>query len=194
MGCDRIRPLPQEGDDTLLGERIRAVRQERQLTVRELAREAGLSPALISQVERGINDPSLDSLRRIAQVLEVPLFNLFQQPLEAAVPVIRAKSRMQVRSPHGDLAYSRLSPGFGKLEVLEGTLLPGGCSSQEPWSHPSEECVVVVKGTLVVEVDAVRHVLKPGDSCYFDSRLPHRYINEAKTACVFQLSVTPPSF
>lgn len=177
-----------------LGERIRAIRQQRELSVRDLAREAGLSPALISQVERGINDPSLDSLRRIAQALDVPLFNLFQQPQEAPIPVIRADARVQVRSPHGAIVYSRLSPGSGKVEVLEGILQPGGMSSDEPWAHPSEECVVVTKGRLIVEIDGVRHSLRPGDSCYFDSRLPHRYINEAKSSCTFMLSITPPSF
>jgi transcriptional regulator with XRE-family HTH domain len=177
-----------------LGDRIRAVRQERQLTVRQLASSAGVSPALISQVERSINDPSLDSLRRIAQALGVPLFDLFQQPEDPGVAVVRADSRMQVRSPHGELIYARLSPGFGKLEVLEGTLEAGGVSSERPWSHPSEECAVVTTGRLVAEVDGSRRELARGDSCYFDSRLPHRYINDWKTPAVFLLSITPPSF
>jgi transcriptional regulator with XRE-family HTH domain len=178
----------------VLGDRIRAVRQDRKLTVRQLAGTAGVSPALISQVERGITDPSLDSLRRIAQALSVPLFDFFQQPEDGDVAVIRADSRMQIRSPHGDLTYTRLSPGYSKVEVLEGMLEPGGCSSELPWSHPSEECAVVISGQLTVEVDGDRRELEPGDSCYFDSRLPHRYVNNSNTPMVFMLSVTPPSF
>ena len=178
----------------MLGERIRAVRQERKLTVRQLASIAGVSPALISHVERGINDPSLDSLRRIAQALRVPLFDFFQQPEDGGVAVIRADSRMQIRSPHGELIYSRLSPGYAKMEVLEGILKPGGFSSKLPWSHPSEECAVVISGWMTVEVDGDRRELEPGDSCYFDSRLPHRYVNNRDVPVVFMLSVTPPSF
>jgi transcriptional regulator with XRE-family HTH domain len=178
----------------VLGDRIRAVRQERQLTVRQLAAGAGVSPALISQVERGINDPSLDSLRRIAQALSVPLFDFFQQPEDGGVAVIRADARMQIRSPHGDLTYTRLSPGYAKVEVLEGILKPGGCSSELPWSHPSEECAVVISGRMTVEVDGDRRELEPGDSCYFDSRLPHRYVNNRNVPVVFMLSVTPPSY
>ena len=137
--------------------------------MRQLATGAGVSPALISQVERGINDPSLDSLRRIAQALNVPLFDFFQQPEDGGVAVIRADARTQLRSPHGDLTYTRLSPGYAKVEVLEGILKPGGCSSELPWSHPSEECAVVISGRMTVEVDGDRRELEPGDSCYFDS-------------------------
>lgn len=178
----------------MIGDRIRSLRRERQLTVRQLAYRAEVSPAHISQVERDINDPSLDSLRRIAQALGVPLFDLFQQPEEADVAVVRSDSRMQTRSPHGELVYSRLSPGFGRLEVLEGVLQPGAASSQEAWSHPSEECVVVSSGVLIAEVDGQRHELHEGDSCYFNSRLPHRYVNECEVQSVFLVSITPPSF
>lgn len=178
----------------MLGERIRALRQERQLTVRRLAAAAGVSVGLISQVERGINNPSLDTLRRVAQALDVPLFDLFQSAPESTVAVVRGDDRMQVRSPHAELTYSRVSPGIGRLEVLEGTLEPGAASSGEPWSHPSEECVLVTKGELIVEVDGARHRLRRGDSCYFDSRLPHRYVNHSTRPAVFLVSITPPSY
>lgn len=178
----------------MLGGRIRSLRQEHRLTVRQLASSASLSPALISQVERDLTDPSLDSLRRIAQALGVPLFDLFQEPEETAVAIVRSDARTQIRTPHGELTYSRLTPGLGKLEVLEGVLQPGAASSREPWSHPSEECAVVSSGSLTVEVGAQRYLLEAGDSCRFDSRLPHRYVNEQTTPAVFLLSVTPPSF
>lgn len=178
----------------MLGGRIRALRQEQRLTVRQLASSAEVSPALISQVERDLTDPSLDSLRRIAQALGVPLFDLFQQPEDTAVAVVRRDARMQVRTPHSELTYSRLTPGIGKLEVLEGVLKPGAVSSREPWSHPSEECAVVSAGELTVEVGTQRHRLTAGDSCRFDSRLPHRYLNDGEESAVFLLSITPPSF
>ena len=178
----------------MLGEHIRTLRSNHGLTVRQLAAEAEVSPALVSQVERGITDPSLETLRRIAQALGVSLFDLFQEPGATGTALIKAGHRMLVRSHVGDLTYSRISPGSGKLEVLEGVLEPGGCSSKEPWTHPSEECAVVTSGRLVVEVAGRRNLLEPGDSCYFDSRLPHRYLNEHDAETVFILSVTPPSY
>ena len=178
----------------MIGDRIRSVRAERNLTLRALAADAGVSPALLSQVERGINDPSLDSLRRIAMALQIPLFDLFQEPVDSEVAIVRSESRPLIRSPHGGLTYARVSPGFGKLEVLEGVLQPQGASSDKPWAHPSEECVLVMSGQLTVEVDGDMHRLRSGDACYFDSRRPHRYLNEHDTAAVFLLSITPPSY
>jgi transcriptional regulator with XRE-family HTH domain len=178
----------------VIGVRIRELRTARSMTVTELARAADVSIGLISQVERGISDPSLETLRRIARVLETPLFNLFAENDGERVAVVRKDARMYVRSPRGEITYQRLSSGSGKIEVLEGRLDPGSASSEEPWSHPSEECVVVLTGTLVVEVEGARHALDTGDSASFDSRAPHRYLNETSEPVRFLLSITPPSF
>jgi transcriptional regulator with XRE-family HTH domain len=178
-----------------VGVRIRELRTVQGMTLTELARSTGLSVGLISQVERGLTDPSLETLRRIARTLDVPLFRLFREPdPEPEVAVVRRERRMQVSSPHGGVDYQRLSPGFGRLELLEGTLDPGAVSAAQPWSHPSEECVTVQRGRLVVEVGAQRYELERGDSCYFDSRAPHRYVNPTQEPVVFLVAVTPPSY
>ncbi|MEO3887689.1 XRE family transcriptional regulator [Nonomuraea sp. B5E05] len=178
----------------MIGARIRELRTVRGLTLAQLAAEAGVSSGLISQVERDLADPSLETLRKIAKVLDLPLFSLFQEPDAAAVAVVRREGRMLVRSPAGGITYTRVSPGHGRLEVLEGHLLPGGSSAAEPWSHPSEECVLVLRGRLVVEVSGAEHVLEAGDSCSFDSALPHRYLNTGDEPVDFLIVATPPSY
>jgi transcriptional regulator with XRE-family HTH domain len=178
----------------MIGERIRELRTARSMTVTELAKAADVSVGMISQVERGITDPSLETVRRIARVLDTPVFNLFQESDPDAVAVVRKDRRMDIRSPHGEIVYQRVSAGVGKIEVLEGLLEPGAVSSETGWSHPSDECVVVLTGRLVVEVDGQRYDLKTGDSATFDSRNPHRYLNETTKIVRFLLAVTPPSY
>lgn len=178
----------------MVGARIRELRIERGMTLTQLAEAAGVSSGLISQVERDRADPSLETLRKIAKVLELPLFSLFQEQDPAAVAVVRRDGRMLVKSPAGGVTYTRVSPGHGRVEVLQGHLLPGGSSAAEPWSHPSEECVLVLRGRLVVEVSGVEHPLEAGDSCYFDSSLPHRYLNPGDEAADFIVAATPPSY
>ena len=177
----------------MLGTRIRALRTERGITVTELARLAEVSTGLISQVERELSDPSLATIRKIARALDTPLFSLFEESDTDDIAVVRRDSRMTVQSP-GGIAYSRISAGRGRLEVLEGTLSAGAASAPEPWSHPSEECVLVTGGKLVVEVAGEEYQLDSGDSCYFDSRRPHRYLNPDSRTAVFIISVTPPSY
>ncbi|MEV6866951.1 XRE family transcriptional regulator [Streptosporangium subroseum] len=178
----------------MTGARIREIRTQRGLTVAQLAEAAGVSTGLISQVERDRTDPSLETLRKIAKVLQLPLFSLFQEQDTKAVSVIRENNRMLVASPVGGITYSRISPGHGRLEMLKGHLPPGGYSAAEPWSHPSEECVLVLEGRLIVEVSGVQHDLSVGDSCYFHSSLPHRYLNPGDTPVDFVIAVTPPSY
>ncbi|TNC25775.1 cupin domain-containing protein [Amycolatopsis alkalitolerans] len=174
--------------------RIRDYRVSRGLTVRELATRAGVSSGLISQVERGIADPSLETMRKIARVLEIPLFSLFQDEEPSKVAVIRRGDRATIGSPHSTITYSRASRGGSRLEVLEALLEPGSVSATEPRGHPSEECVVALSGCLVVEVMGERHELAEGDSCHFDSNLPHRFLNESGEPTRFLVSVTPPSY
>ncbi|GAA1611417.1 helix-turn-helix domain-containing protein [Leucobacter chromiireducens] len=179
----------------MLGERIRNRRQELGLTAQQLASAAELSPAQVSQIERGNNDPSLEALRRISRALRTPLFDFFSDQTEQPVRVVREAERMIIRSPHGGLSYSRVSPGSGRLEVLAGQLEPGAASSDTLWSHPpSEECVLVSQGTLTLEVDESIVELAAGDSAYFASAHPHRFVNRTDQVVTFTISVTPPSY
>jgi quercetin dioxygenase-like cupin family protein len=148
---------------------------------------------MLSQVERGLSDPSLESLRKLAETLEVPLFDLFRADEATPVTVIRNDQRRRVSSPHGKIVYTQISRTGGKLEVLEAVLEPSAESSVKPWSHDSEECVLVLDGQLIVEINDIQHQLNPGDSCYFDSNLPHRFLNPGNGKARFIVSVTPPS-
>jgi transcriptional regulator with XRE-family HTH domain len=175
--------------------RIRKLRIARGMTIAQLADAADVSRALISQVERGLTDPSLATLRQIARVLSVPLFDLFESaPAPSPVTLIRRGQESTITSPNGDASYARKSAPNGQVEVLRGELRPGGVSHAEPWSHPAEECVIVVAGALLVEVDGAAHRLGIGDSCYFDSRLPHRLVNDTDQPTEFLVAVTPPSY
>lgn len=189
-GADDPSEVTTEG----MGRRIRAIRHAQGLSIRDLADRANISTGMISQVERGINDPSLQTARAIAKALHTPLFDLFQEPDSAEVAVVRADRRMAMQSPLGGLTYQRISPGSGALEMLEGRLKPYGVSSEAAWSHPSEECAVSLEGTLSVEVDGHVEQLAPGDSCYFNSRSPHRYLNQTGEPVRFLVAITPPSY
>ena len=173
---------------------MRRLRLGRGKTVRGLAAEIGVSAALLSQVERGITDPSLDTLRKLSRALDVPLFSLLDESDGGTATVVRSHARMRVRAPGGEVEYSRLSAGNSRIELLEGRLEPGAASSAEPWFHPSEEVVVVVEGVLDVEVADERHRLGLGDSCSFDSRQPHRYVNPGPGQARYLVAITPPSY
>lgn len=174
--------------------RVRRLRQGKGLKANELATAAGISASMLSQVERGLVDPSLETLRQIAQVLDVPLFELFVPEVDSEqMHVMRAGDEMTLMTHSGDLKYRRKSTVGKQLEVLAGELLPGGVSRETMWSHEAEECIVVTRGRLVIETDRERLELAEGDSCHFNSRIPHRFVNETEEGTDFIVSVTPPS-
>ena len=177
----------------MLGDRLRDLRAQHGLTLRQLAQQAEVSPALLSQIENGTTDPSLATLRKLARVFDASIAALFVDPDAPAVHVSRPGARTRLSAPSGQIAYDRLTPGRGDLEVLQADLAPGDASSPEPWSHPSTECAVVLAGEIEAEVNGDKYQLTEGESITFDSRLPHRYRNDSAAPARIVIAVTPPT-
>lgn len=177
----------------MIGDRLRALRVHHDLSLRQLAAETGLSATLLSQVERGVTEPSLKTLRALAPVFGQSVATLFDDQTPVLVHVSRPGERSRIMSPEGQLQYERLTPGNGQLEMLRGVLSPGQASSETAWAHPAIECVYVTDGDLTVEVGDRVVTVAPGESVTLDSNQPHRYMNQTDGQVEFLLAVTPPT-
>ncbi|SEE81723.1 cupin domain-containing protein [Ruania alba] len=177
----------------MIGDRLRVLRRARSLTLRSLAERTGLSVALLSQIENGKTDPSVETLRKLAKVFESDLADLFREPDAPPVHVSRAGERFRMQAPAGQITYERLTPGRGDLEVLRADLAPGDRSAAEPWGHVSTECVYVLAGQITATVDGQNYVVSTGESITFDSRLPHLFANNTDAGAQIILAVTPPT-
>jgi transcriptional regulator with XRE-family HTH domain len=175
-----------------LGSQLKALRTRHELSLRELAARSGLSATLLSQVERGVTEPSLSTLRRLAGVFGESVASLFDSS-PPSVWISRPGSRSILAGPHGLIGYERLTPGNGQLEVLRAVLPPGAATSTELWAHPSTECAYVVAGTLTVQIGDSAHQVPAGESITFDSTQPHLYRNATDSPVEYLVSVTPPS-
>ncbi|WP_028921922.1 helix-turn-helix domain-containing protein [Pseudonocardia acaciae] len=176
----------------MIGERLRELRLRHKMTLRELAARAEVSAALLSQLENGVTEPSLSTLRKLATVFSSEVAELFSEPNAPLVHLSRPGERMRLTAPQGEISYERLTPGRGELEVLAATMLPGNVSSSVRRGHESTECIVVLEGEVVVEIDDERHVVVAGEALTFDSRLAHRFCNDSGKLARFILAVTPP--
>lgn len=178
----------------MVGDRLRELRAARGVSLRQLGAETGLSATLLSQVERGVTDPSLKSLRVLADYFGQSVATLFEDVDDGRpVHITTPGERSRITSRHGRIQYSRVTSGNGALEVLLGVLGPGEVSSEEPWSHEATECAYVLSGTLVVEAAGEQHTLEPGHAVTLSSSSPHRYLNTGGQVTEFLLSVTPPT-
>jgi transcriptional regulator with XRE-family HTH domain len=186
-----------------VGPRLRAHREQRGLSLRELARRLGVSPSAISQIETGKSRPSVSTLYAIVSELGMSLDELFgaakaTQPTvarSAAPPAVsrrkprgrpaaerhvqRVDSRATIDLESG-VRWERLTPGPDHdTDFLFVTYDVGGSSSEGNRSirHSGHEYGLVLSGTLEVTVGFDHYVLGPGDSISFDSTVPHRLTN-----------------
>ncbi len=181
---ETVQPSQPEG----LGARLRAVREERGLSLRELARRSGCSPSLLSQVERGLTAPSAGKMYAIANELAISvdyLFGTADAPVHAvhATPmpteVLRHDERRVIDLASG-VRWERLTPSHDELlELLEVVYEPGGGSTDDGTfvRHAGHEYLIVLSGSLEADVGFETHVLGAGDSIAFDPATPHRYRN-----------------
>lgn len=187
---------PQETPFTGIGKNIRHWRKVKKLTVGALAEQCNLSPSLISQVERGLSTPSLDSLWKITQVLGISLMTLFAETSDERVVVLPRDQQKVLLLPKSNVAYRLLSPVNNRttLEFLSIVLNPGTWTNSDLLAHQGEECGVIIQGEMTVVVGEREYLLKEGDSIYFDSTIPHRFFNHGDKVAIGIWAMTPPSF
>jgi len=179
-----------------IGEKIRHYRKQKKLTIEALATQCSLSSSLISQVERGLSTPSLDSLWKVTQVLGVSLIALFDEGSGERVVVLPRDEQKILMLPKSNVTYRLLSPvnNNNKIEFLSIVLNPGTWTNGTLLAHHGEECGVVIQGEMTVVVGDKEYLLREGDSIYLDSTIPHRFFNHGDKMAIGIWAMTPPSF
>ncbi|MBQ4425888.1 MAG: cupin domain-containing protein [Lachnospiraceae bacterium] len=175
-----------------LGARLKAIREEKEYTLKQVSEKSGLSIGFISQVERDQTDPSLSSLKKMAEALDVKLGSLFEQEEAAHEVVKRGEGRfLKIDSK---VTCELLASTPGKImESMFKMVEPGGESGLvDP--HAGEEFILVQEGSLHVMIGSNHYDLHPGDSVYFEGNQPHAWSNKGDKTCVVLWVMTPPSY
>jgi transcriptional regulator with XRE-family HTH domain len=203
--------------DVELGAKLKEIRRGQGVTLQQIADQTGLSKSFVSQIETGTANPSIGSLKKITDVLGVPLGALFSNgdpgpgdpapnggaysngtPQAAdpgsAVRVVRRDRRKVLIEPGKKGKMYLLTPDLQrKLEVILGEEEPGN-ADEEWYSHIGEECGFVLEGRYEVCVGDQVFVLEAGDSIAFPSHIPHktRVLGDQPVKTIWV--ITPPSF
>jgi len=178
------------------GNRIRTVRKDRGMTLKQLAEAARVSTSQISQIERGRVIPTLSVFWRLCRALEVPLNYFFGDEFEETGLVVRKEQRKRLQLPNSQLHYQLLTPDLrGAIEFLLVEIEPGqNLDPGKKITHQGEECGYVQQGELTVLLGEKEYLLREGDSIHFRSSIPHRYANRGHEKSVSIWAMTPPSF
>ncbi|MFB2579791.1 helix-turn-helix domain-containing protein [Herbiconiux sp. P15] len=174
--------------DESLGPRLRAARASRHLSLRAVATSIGVSPSLLSQVERGKSLPSVSTLTTLVHHLGVSMDELLlnageESPRDEYSPVQRSFENPVIEMENG-VVWERLAVSPSRtVEPRIATYAPGASSSVEGRmvSHPGIEHAYVLEGVLTLRLEYETHRLSPGDSLSFDAMRPHMFVNETRS-------------
>jgi transcriptional regulator with XRE-family HTH domain len=177
-----------ELDAPNVGSRLRALRNERGLSLRALAELCGLSPNTISLIERSATSPSVSTLHRLATALGVSITYFFLDQSEE-VRVLVTRSGERPRSGSSSVELESLGYGIEEqaCDPFLVTLKPGASSGQRQMAHAGNELIYCLEGELDYEIAGEHYRLYPGDSLLFEAELPHRWSNPNRKPAVFLL-------
>jgi transcriptional regulator with XRE-family HTH domain len=173
-----------------IGGKIRTLRLKKKMGLVQLGQHTGLSPALLSKIERARLFPTLPTLLRIALVFGVGLEFFFAGAREKPLFAI-ARKRDRVRLPERpracDSAFHFESLDYPAVERRFNTyyaeFLPAGPDQVRRHEHAGAEFIYVLQGKLGVHIGDDEHTLEEGDAVYFDSSLAHGYRRRGGRPC-----------
>ena len=187
---------PQMAAQGGVGADIRALRKSRSMTLIEFAEKLDRSVGFVSQIERGKSEPSINDLRTIAKIFDVPISFFFGEhdsdPAEAR-HIVRAGSRRTLGSTEGRLIEELLSPDLGgSFEIVRSEFAPGA-ELPQPQLRPTEEAGYVISGIFEIEISGKWHTLHVGDSFRF-AHEPHRWRNRQQEPAIVIWVISPPVY
>lgn len=201
-------PKQKSSPDAILGASIRSLRVGKGLKIVDVAKATGLTSSLISQVERAIISPSIETLKKIAAALDTPLGYFFTNSVAPENPVVNKSSEIISRpspvihpherkmlSPGKGVTFYLLNPDMsGPIEFIYNIYEPGANTGIKQYTHPGSECGLILKGELLITIEDESYLLKEGDSITFDSQRPHSKSNTGTDPCLCVWANTPPWF
>jgi transcriptional regulator with XRE-family HTH domain len=180
-----------------IGAKLRSLRLNKKLGLAQLGEHTGLSPAMLSKIERGRLFPTLPTLLKIALVFGVGLEHFFVESGDRpAFAVVRRKDRLRLpnRPGAGTPSFFFESLDFPvtdrKMEAYYAEF-PAGAAASDPHSHEGAEILYLINGSLIVNIDGVDVVLDEGDAMYFDPSSSHSYRQHGGSSAHAIAVVTP---
>jgi transcriptional regulator with XRE-family HTH domain len=164
-----------------IGPKLRRLRLRKSMGLVQLAKHTGLSPAMLSKLERGVMHPTLPTLLRIAMVFSVGLDYFFNPEPKPMFEIVRRRDRLRFPespdAPHVSYFFENLDFPVAnrRFDAYFAQFLPVPAAVARPHAHPGVEFVYVVAGKLLLRTSDEEHTLAAGDAVYFDSTIQHGY-------------------
>jgi transcriptional regulator with XRE-family HTH domain len=179
---------------TAVGRNVRALRQQRRMTIDALAAAAGVSRGTVIQIETARGNPSIGTLVGLAAALRVGVASLVDGDAEPRVVVRRAAEAARLwSSAAGSNAVFRIGTDPPDVvELWDWTLQPGDGFEGEAHPMGTQEVLSVLSGRLGLRVGSTDQLLDAGDTVLFQAHAPHRYSGAGDGPVRFVMVVLQP--
>lgn len=179
-----VAPELADENAQLIGQRVRTLRGERKLTIAELAAKASVSAGLISQIERGSANPSIKTLQRLCDALDVNVWRFLDDEKRSAAGDAPPFIRRQAQRPRmvvGDKGLTKelLSPQYADELRFMFVTMPPGSATEEMLIGAGQKAGYVMAGTVELTVGEHTVLLEEGDSFQFSSDVEHGLANRS---------------
>jgi transcriptional regulator with XRE-family HTH domain len=170
-----------------VGSKIRHLRRQKGLTLKKIANLCQCSTSLLSQIERGMVNPSFSTLKSISDALEVSLAELVSEVKvseSSQSSLMRPKER-KVLTTEGGVQFQLLTRDINvPFEFILNVWPPGTSTGKELYAHEGEECGLLLEGELEIEINGKVYRMRPGDTITLKSTASHRIYNPGKKKAV----------
>lgn len=174
------------------GERIRDIRKAKNLTIKDVSEKAGVTIGLISQIERNLANPSLKSLQKIADVLEVPVVSFFSPRMKNPGPVIHSAEQRELSSTQNNVSYWQITPDNStSLGMILAVYEPGAKTNEFLFLHTGIECCYIIEGTMKIILGHREYTMEAGDSITINGMSPHYIENPGENKLKTLWALTP---
>lgn len=180
-----------------IGAKIQSYRKKLGMSLRELSASTGISASMLSQIENNAVNPSINTMKAIAEQLNIPLYKFFkEEPEKNADRMIVRKGHYSLLGKAGyEVAYKLLTPDVsGAIEFVLMEIPAGSASTDKARGHVGEETAFIMSGKTDIYVDGHRYTLDEGDAIRIPPTSPHRWVNCYEDTVQVIFAVTPPSF
>ena len=181
--------------DLQIGSVVRKLRDEKNLTLQQLADMTSLTAAYISKIENEKVSPSIHTLKKLADALGTPITDFFENDL-INDPCINPPETWTVKLVQGwdaDVRQMTKLVGNKKMQPFFTTIPPKG-GAHDHYTHPGEELVYVLEGTRSLNLNGETTELQPGTLAYFSALVPHTWVNNGRKPVKMIWVCSPPSW
>ena len=160
-----------------LGEKLKAIRLEKKMTLDDVAKKSSLTKSFISQIELNKTSPSITSLMKVTSALEIRLTDLFREEDRGKNVLIKKEKRDSYYNKRTRLTLELLCSNFPDQRMGPSYFCFESGGESDVISNVGQEFAYIIKGKVKLILDQKEYIAEEGDNLYFDSSVPHSWEN-----------------